>query len=83
MKEIRLKITTTKRRLVRYQPPPVRANCPACAREVNTLDTAQAAAVLEVSQTQFQLLLADATVHALPTVSGSLRICQDSLFQYR
>ncbi|MEP7341245.1 MAG: hypothetical protein ABI977_26180 [Acidobacteriota bacterium] len=84
MKEVRrLKITSIKRRIVRCQPLAVRANCPVCAREVNTLDTAQAAIVLDVSPTQFQLMLADATVHALPTVSGSLRICQDSLFQSR
>lgn len=75
------KITITTTRILRYQAPAVRAVCPVCAREVVTLDAAQAAAVLEVSQPQFQQLLAAATVHAITTVSGSLRICQDSLFQ--
>lgn len=82
MKEVRrLTLTVTRRRTLRVQFLPVRARCPVCACVVDTLDAAQAAAVLEVTPPQFQLLLADATVHALPTVSGSLRICQDSLFQ--
>lgn len=47
MKEVcRLKITTTVRRLVRYQPPAVRAFCPVCGCEVAALGEATAVEVL-------------------------------------
>ena len=77
----RLKITTTKRCLERYQPPAVRAYCPVCEREVETLNTAQAAEVLEVAAPQLDQFIAEGLVHAIATVSGSLRICQNSLYQ--
>ncbi|MBI3423585.1 MAG: hypothetical protein HY011_11660 [Acidobacteria bacterium] len=84
MKEVRrLTMTVTRRHLMRVPYLRVRANCPVCGREVDTLDAAQATAVLELTPLEFQRLLTDATIHALPTVSGSLRICQDSLFQPR
>jgi hypothetical protein len=76
-----LKITANKRRLVRYRQLAVRAVCPVCAREVETLSAAQAAEVLEVAAPQLDQLIAEGLVHAIATVSGSLRICQDSLFQ--
>ncbi len=82
MKEIRrLKITATKRRLVRYQQPALRAFCPVCAREVETLSATQAAEVLEVAAPRLEQFIAEGLAHAIATVSGSLRICQNSLFQ--
>ena len=84
MKEIRrLTITVTHRRTLHLPELPVRAHCPVCGRVVTTLDVTQAAVVLAVTPAQFEGLLAAAALHALPTVSGSVRICQDSLFQPR
>jgi hypothetical protein len=76
----RLTFTFTRRRTLRVHFVPVRAHCPVCARVVDTLDAAQAAAALAVSDDRLQEMLAAAVVHGLPTVSGSLRICQESLF---
>jgi ribosomal protein S20 len=82
MKEIRrLKITATRRRLARYRQPAIHAFCPACAREVETLSAAQAAEALEVAAPRLDQLIAEGLVHAIATVSGSLRICQNSLYQ--
>lgn len=82
MKEIRrLKITATKRRLARYRQPAIRAFCPVCAREVETLSGAQAAEVLEATAPQLDQFIAEGLAHAIATVSGSLRICRNSLFQ--
>lgn len=82
MKETRrLKITTLVRRIVRYQPAVTRAYCPACAREVEMLGAPQAAALLEIDLAGFNCLLAAGRLHAIATVSGSLRICQNSLYQ--
>ena len=78
----RIKITTTQRRILRARSvcAPVCAPCPWCGREVETLAQLQAADVLEVSQPVLRALIAAGLIHALPTVSGSLRICRDSLF---
>jgi ribosomal protein S20 len=81
MKEIRrLKITAIKRRLARYRQPALRAFCPVCAREVETLSATQAAEVLEVAAPQLDQLIAEGLVHAMATVSGSLWVCKNSLF---
>ncbi len=78
----RITIITTHRRTLRARPvcAPVCVLCPMCGREVETLAPSQAAAVLEVSQPALSVLLAAGLIHAMPTVSGSLRICRDSLF---
>ena len=78
----RITITTTHRRTVRARPvcAPVCVPCPMCGREVETLAHSQAADVLEVSQQGLDSLIAMGLIHALPTVSGNLRICRDSLF---
>ncbi len=81
MKEARrIKITTTQRRILRVRPTAVRAVCPVCAREVETLSTGEAAAVLEVDDLIFHGLLTAGQIHTIRTVSGSLRVCQDSLW---
>lgn len=76
----KVKITATRRRILRRQQPTIRAFCPICAREVETLLTGEAAAVLEVDDRTLERLLAARQVHALITVSGNLRVCRDSLF---
>lgn len=81
MKETRrLIITTTRRRILRLRPLLVCARCPVCGREVETLAQAQAAEVLEINLLRLDALLAEGRIHAIPTVSGSVRICRDSLF---
>lgn len=84
MKEIRrLRITTTHRRILRFRPAAVRAVCPVCAREVETLNAAQAAEVLEVEAPALSRLIAGGCLHLIETVSGSIRVCKDSLFTGR
>ncbi len=76
----RIKITTTYHRIPRVRPALVCAHCSMCGREVETLAQSQAADVLEISRQALNDLIAAGQVHALPAVSGSLRICRDSLF---
>lgn len=76
----RLKITTTRIRRLRVQVPGLRAFCPHCAREVETYSEAQAAEVLATDTHNLHQFITGNRVHALPTVSGSLRICRASLF---
>lgn len=79
MKETRrITITTTRRLYLR--PLFVWAPCPVCRREVETLAQAQAAEVLEISPPMLDGLLVTGRVHAIPMVSGSVRICRNSLF---
>ncbi len=76
----RLKITVTQHRTPRLAALRVCAFCPGCAREVETLASAQAAEVLELDGQALAGLIAAGRVHAIQTVSGNYRICQDSLF---
>lgn len=81
MKKMRhIKVTSTRHRSARLHSIAVRAHCPVCGREVETLAAVQAAEVLEVETDQLTHFIADGRVHAMETVSGSLRICKDSLF---
>lgn len=51
MKETRrIKIITTRRRTLRIQLPAIRAYCPVCEREVETLATTQAAEALGINR---------------------------------
>ena len=59
--------------------PIVRAFCAVCNREVPTLTCAQAAEFLEINEQDLAELIAAGKVHATRTVSGTFRICQDSL----
>lgn len=82
LKEIRrITITTTRRRTLRIQSVEFRTICPICEREVATLTPGEAGAVLEVDALALGRLLSAGTVHVVQTVSGSLRICHDSLFE--
>ena len=76
----RMKITKVQRQSVRVQSLLVRAHCPACEREVETLTRTQTAEVLEVNDHTLTRLIAAGQVHAIRTVSGSFRVCKDSLF---
>jgi hypothetical protein len=79
-RKVRLKITTTSRRIVRLGVLSLRAQCPACGRDVEALTRSQAAGVLELDERALERLVADGRVHAIPMVSGNLRVCKDSLF---
>jgi hypothetical protein len=76
----KVKITTTRRRKLDLTQIVIRAHCQVCGREVETLNAAQAAAVLEVDAQRLAHLVAEGRVHAIESVSGSLRICKESLF---
>lgn len=81
MKEVRrITVTTTKRRILRYQPQALSAFCPGCAREVEMLTSAQAAGVLEVDEQTFERLVSSGWVHTIQTLSGVVWVCKDSLF---
>ena len=79
----KLKITTTHSSVLSTQPSLIRAHCNACDREVETLTVAHATSVLEVDPTTLTQLISDGLIHAIPTVTGSLLICRDSLFPTR
>lgn len=76
----RLKISVTRIRRQRLEPAGLRAFCPRCAREVETLALSHAAEVLEVAADTLHNLLVAGHLHAIETVSGSLRVCRPSLF---
>lgn len=78
----KVKIITARRSSWR-EPPLLRAHCPVCEREVETLTIAQAVEALEISGQMFDGLIAGGLVHAIRTVSGSFRVCKDSLFSPR
>jgi hypothetical protein len=79
-RKIRLKITAASRQTMRLAGQSLRARCPACGREVETLTRSQAASALEVDETAFEILVAAGHVHAIPMVGGARRVCKDSLF---
>jgi len=76
----KIKITATHRRALTLHPGLIRARCAVCGREVERLAAAQAAAVLDVNAWALAQLAADGLIHLIPTVSGSLLVCRDSLF---
>lgn len=79
MNQPRLKITTVRRRLVRVRLMALRARCPVCQREVDTLTPIQTAEVLAVGKQALDELIVRGLIHTMRTVSGSLLICKDSL----
>ena len=54
--------------------------CPFCEREVETLSTAEAGALLVTAGRRLDAGVASGQVHVIQTVSGSPRVCKDSLF---
>jgi hypothetical protein len=79
--KVKVRITAVRRRTMRVAAGAVlRAPCPACGREVEMLTRSQASEILEVGEQELNEFIAARRVHAIQTVSGSLRICKDSLF---
>jgi hypothetical protein len=76
----RIRITTTRRRIVRFPSPAVRPSCPVCAHEVEALTTDQAAELLQADDPLLEALIAGGQVHTIQTVSGCCWVCKDSLF---
>ncbi len=76
----RLKIIVTQTRRLRVPASGLRAFCPQCAREVETYSVAEAAEVLETDTHTLHQFISGDGIHALPTVSGSWRVCRNSLF---
>lgn len=74
------RITITRRRKLRFQIPSICVDCQVCGRKVETLSVSQAAEALEVHPEVLGQMIADGVIHAIGAVSGSLRICQNSLF---
>jgi hypothetical protein len=79
-RKVKLRITTSSRQVIRVFGQSLRARCPICEREVEMLTRAQSAEALEIDGQTFDSLLAAGRLHTIQTVSGSLRVCQDSLF---
>jgi hypothetical protein len=75
----RLKITTVRRCRAHTRVLVLRARCPICQREVDTLTPLQTTEVLAVGAEALDGLIARGLVHAIRTVSGSLLLCKDSL----
>ena len=76
----KVKITAVRRRTIRVTAGALRARCAACGCEVEALTRSQAGEILEVGDQELGAFLAAGRVHAIPTVSGSQRVCKDSLF---
>lgn len=79
-RKVKLKIISASRQTIRPAGRSLSARCPICEREVEMLTGAQAAVVLEIDCQTLDRLVADGRIHALQTVSGSIRVCKDSLF---
>lgn len=79
-RRVKLKITIASRQTIRISGEILRTHCPDCDHEVEMLTEAQAAGILKVDPLTLDLLLADGQVHIIRTVSRSIRICKDSLF---
>ena len=79
-RKIKLKITTASRQTFELRALVLRLDCPVCQHEVEMLTRAQAAGVLEVDAPTFDRLVAGGRLHTIHTVSGSIRVCKDSLF---
>jgi len=75
----RIKITTTRRRILRVQPGTARLHCPICSCLVETLSFPEATAFLQVKEHVLSHLINEDQVHTITTVVGSLRVCRDSL----
>jgi predicted site-specific integrase-resolvase len=79
-RRVRIRIKAASRQVFRLGGQNLRAFCPACGREVETLNMEQAGEILEVGERDLKRLIAAGPVHAIETVSGSIRVCKESLF---
>ncbi len=78
--KVKVTLTAVRRRTVRVTGAALRAPCAACGREVEALTAGQALAILEVGGQELNEFIAAGRVHAIQTVSGSVRVCKESLF---
>ena len=82
-RKVKLKITTASRQTIERRALILRLYCPICEHEVEMLTRPQAAEILEIDLQTFDLLMAGGYLHTMQTVSGGIRVCQDSLFRTR
>ena len=75
----KVRVTTTRKRTVNFSIPGHRGFCPACQMEVQTLACMEAAEFLGIGQEDLNLLIAGGHPHPIRSLSGSLRVCQQSL----
>jgi hypothetical protein len=78
-KTTKLKITTTRKRTINISISRGRAFCADCNGEVQTLTSREAAEFLGTREQEIEDLIAVGKVHKIRTVSGSFRVCKDSL----
>jgi len=79
-RKLKLEITKIRRQFLSLPGARLSVHCPACGREVEMLARAEAAEILEVEGEMLDALICAGRVHAIETVSGSTKICKDSLF---
>ena len=56
------------------------AHCLVCQREVETVSTVEADALLKIAGRIFEAAIASGQVHLIPFASGSSLVCKASLF---
>jgi hypothetical protein len=81
--KLKVRITAVRHRTIRVAagaPLLLRAQCMTCGREVEALTRRQAGEILEVRDQELGALINTGRVHAIQTMSGSIRVCKDSLF---
>jgi len=79
-RKVKIRITTASRQIFRLGGQSLRAFCAACGREVELVTRGQASAILEIVDVELIEFIAAGRVHTIRTVSGSIRVCKDSLF---
>ena len=79
-RKLRLKIQKVRRQSITVAGEMFATYCANCGQEVEMLSRAQAVQILEVEEEALNVLISGNVVHAIETVSGSQRICKNSLF---
>jgi predicted site-specific integrase-resolvase len=80
-RKVRLKITTSSRRIVRPGGQNPGAPCTACGREVELVTATQAAVILQVGEHELERFAGAGAIHLVQTVSGRHWVCKNSLFR--
>jgi len=80
-KRLKMKVTTFRQQTVVSVSEPLRLSCPICERDVEAFTARQAIGILEVSLEALDRLIGAGQVHAMRTITGSLWVCRDSLFE--
>jgi len=80
-KRLKVKVTTVRQQTVVSVREALRLSCPICGRDVEALNARQAIGILEVSHEALDRLIAARQVHAIRTITGSVWVCRDSLFE--